>query len=371
MMQAMKPIYISMSFFGLFWRSKANWMRQKTCVVDMCTVHCCITITLAWLNVLKYFTAYSTTAKYGIHLFEKLGPHLLALQIACGITCHVYHKYLHGPVVFKLWEDYKLKYGGISLAAMRRHILVRVILTDTFFIFIQIIFFTLVLILRPKRILAVLLPLYERFAFMNEQAVITAFFILHAYLVLAWLQTSLFSMCVNHWLKEEFHQLTHDFSIEMEHKINHSQIENNENTAIDEKVNNIEQHRQRHMELCRIVSRYDSGISMYLLFLYMFSIPIVVLLMYVLWGLEVGTTHESYVSYYMSIGFLVFFLVILVATTVSASAIATAVSSLFNLPTASVKNEHILRLGSFGTPEAIFDQAKDITMVGLSLTAAG
>ncbi len=27
MMEVIKPIYISMSFFGLFWRNKANWMK--------------------------------------------------------------------------------------------------------------------------------------------------------------------------------------------------------------------------------------------------------------------------------------------------------------------------------------------------------
>ena len=167
-------------------------IKEKRCVVDLYTVHCCITVTLSWLNVLKYFSAYQSTDEYGIQLFEKLGPHLLALHIACGITCHVYHKYLHGPVVFKLWEDYKLKHGGVSLTSMKKHILIRVIITDTFFIIVQIIFISFVAILKPKRIIYVLFPLHEHFTFMNERPAIIAFCILHGYLVLAWLQTSLF-----------------------------------------------------------------------------------------------------------------------------------------------------------------------------------
>ena len=84
----------------------------------------------------------------------------------------------------------------------------------------------------------------------------------------------LFSMCINHWLKKEFHRLTQDFCLDMEERGNCFKMEPSEHINTEEKVNNIEQHRQRHLELCRIVSRYDEGISMYLLFLYMFSIPI-------------------------------------------------------------------------------------------------
>ncbi len=90
---AFYPLYMSMRCFGLLWRNRVNWLKRDRCTVDLCTIHCSTILILAWISVLKYFVTYQESDKYGTILFQKVGRHIYCLQLAFGITSHVYHRY--------------------------------------------------------------------------------------------------------------------------------------------------------------------------------------------------------------------------------------------------------------------------------------
>ena len=107
---AFYPLYMSMRCFGLLWRNRVNWLKRDKCTVDLCTIHCCTILMLAWISVLKYFVTYQESDKYGTILFQKVGRHIYCLQLAFGITSHVYHRYeLFHPVEL-VWN--KRDFGG-------------------------------------------------------------------------------------------------------------------------------------------------------------------------------------------------------------------------------------------------------------------
>ena len=87
-----------------------------------------------------------------------------------------------------------------------------------------------------------------------------------------------------------------------------------------------EQYRKRHVALCKLVSRLDQIMSSYLLFLYLFSVPIVVFLLYGLWDY----TDEEYNNDLTTIGInvttLVFFVALLGCVTRAGASLAIAVS---------------------------------------------
>ncbi len=80
------------------------------------------------------------------------------------------------------------------------------------------------------------------------------------------------------------------------------------------------------MALCKLVTRLDQIMSSYLLFLYLFSVPIVVFLLYGLWDY----TDEEYNNDMTTIGInvttLVFFVALLGCVTRAGASLAIAVS---------------------------------------------
>ncbi len=333
--KVMHPMYVSMAILGLLWTNKHKWFRGVRCSFDLYTLHCCIVLLLAWFWAFKYLAYYSDTEKFGMWLFQKLGPHMYAIQMACGLSMHVIYKQRHIPALFKLWENYKLKHGGITLSFMKRQIFFRVTCVNIglliFFIAIYILF-----VISPPMTMATVLDYQLKDAQVDiKRYVLMVMLAIHQYLTLAWLQTVIFMTCTNFLMREEFREITREMSETIcadksstkqstITKSFHEQV----NGECHVKHNLIEEYRQRHYDMCRLVGRFDDAVSAYLFFLYLFSVPIIVIGVYAFLGLEKGYVYESKMSFFYYVTTLSFFVIILFTVTISASRLAVSVSLL-------------------------------------------
>ncbi len=333
--KVMHPMYVSMAILGLLWTSKEKWFRGVRCSFDLYTLHCCITLLLAWFWAFKYFAFYGDEVKFGMWLFQKLGPHMYAIQMACGLTMHVIYKQRHIPALFKLWENYKLKYGGITLSFMKRQVFFRVTLVN---IGLLILFssVSILYVIKPPLSIAPTLYYTLKDAPLDfKRCVLIVILVIHIYLSLAWLQTVIFMTCTNFLMREEFNEITREMSgaICAEKSYTHQSaitkpFHEQSNGECHVKHNLVEDYRQRHYDMCRLVGRYDDAVSAYLFFLYLFSVPIIVIGVYSFLGLEKGYVYESGLMFFFYVTTLAFFVIILFTVTISASRLAAAVSTL-------------------------------------------
>ena len=335
--KVMKPMYISMVCLGLLWTNGNKWFRGVRCSFDLFTLHCCITLLLAWFWALKYISYYGGSAQFGSWLFVRLGPHLYAIQMALGITIHVIYKQRHIPALFKLWENYKLKHGGITLSFMKRQVFLRVAVVN---IGLTLLFigFLILLIVDPQKQFLDMFQIIRYFPKNMQFVAMFLLFLIHDYLTLAWLQSIIFTTCLNLLLREEFRQFTREFSEMIKNEkastdtnINLKPFHEKADGKMDTRSNLVEPYRQRHYDLCRLVSRFDDAASTYLLVLYLFSIPMIVFGIYALTGFEKGYAYDTPTAFFFYITSLAFFTIILLTITISSARLAAAVSNQFDI----------------------------------------
>ncbi len=330
MMYVMKPLYRAKAIFGLLWKTRKHMFEKKMSTFDFCTVHSCIVILGTWLNVLRCFANYSGTDGYGAKLFGKICYHLADLQFACGISSHIYFKHKYIPAFVTMWEKYKIKHGGVPLKTLRRNVLVRLIPINIVF---AVLFLgaTATLVIKKRELIT-----KHHMAFLEKLGItvplwlITIYMCWYFYLALAWMQSLILSLCINTNLKQEFTEFasqlradTQAMRGEQPKKLVDSQTTEYSSNALSRGV--IEHFRQRYIELCDLVARYDDVISSYLLFLYMFSLPAIIFLAYALTGLD-KDSHPDLTYFLISISSIVFYVSVLVSVTASASALTVAVS---------------------------------------------
>ncbi len=262
---------------------------------------------------------------------------LFSMQSALGISCHIFHNYHHFYHFYREWECYKTRYGGLSLKFISRQTFIRVLQINIFLNLICFVFIFLLIFKAPKSYIDGFLPLDKRLAtYCSEKTYLVVHSIVHLYLSMVWFQTILHCITIIFLLRKEFQLLSQEFSCDINEGQQNSKLQQekgirNVNTInlYNAQIPTIENYRQRHYYLCRIVAIYDKGISLYLLFLYLFSIPIIVILLYATSGLEKGATQENFYSEFMAIMSLFTFVIIVVTITISASNLATMVRTFY------------------------------------------
>ena len=161
----------------------------------------------------------------------------------------------------------------------------------------------------------------------------------HLYIVMAWLQSIIFMESMCYLLKHEFKQLSVQFfkavhtdqlSIQFARNKSLQQMSIPEGMSRRHNTFKVEQYRKRHMELYKLVVRLDKIMSSYLLFLYLYSVPIVVFLLYTLW--DYRTDHDKDVTLVLiNVISLVFFVALLVSVTRAGASLGIAVSMSISL----------------------------------------
>lgn len=336
LVKVVDPLYTSMKIFGLHWQSKKNLIRGKFFALDWKTAHCLLLLLSAWFNALRYFAFYDENDKYGSLLFRKICIHLYSLQFACGITSNVYFKCKYISHFVLLWENYKLKHGGVLLSKLRRNVVIRLVCINVSLTVVYAVSYVYFTCTKPDIFAEFHFPILNRIEIELPIWAVILGLIWLLYITMAWLQALIFCLCINKNLLEEFKELSAEFSEDI-HQLNRvstrlrkQQLNNVPNHSVPRNDNAIEHYRQRYLELCKLVSLYDDVISSYLLCIYAFSVPSIILLVYALFGFDDGIVYSS-LHFYMSFSSLIFYVIVVISVTASASSINTAVSMKLDL----------------------------------------
>ena len=328
LVDVLHPHYISLKIFGMLWQGRQKMFEGKSCSFDLRTLHCCLLLSSAWFLALESFASYDGTEAFGWNLFKKLTRHLFQLKTACGITAMVYYLQKHAPNFIKLWENYKIKHGGVSLPILKRNCTIIVIgLNVLTAVYVGGAKFYVLSIVKGMR----LLPISNYFVDSEPTWIVILYFVVDFYVFMAWAQSliNVFGMTRN--LTEEHRELSSNLKAKLNDVKHNWRFQKSAVSGADDVLQNrnihkyeIEQYRLRHWELCKLVSQYDNCISSYLLFFYLFSIPILVMTAFALWGLD--RSPETMGKLVFSTSSLIFFVVTLVSITATATALNTAVS---------------------------------------------
>ena len=333
LLEVMKPLNISLQVFGLLWTSKSNMFRKGRCNFDWCTLHCCMVLIFAWSNVARYFARYGSSETYGHKLLRNVASHIFDFQFAFGLTTSVYFMQKHIPHFVKIWENYKIKHGGVSFAKMRRNIMVRVVASNIMAFIIIVGTVSVGLIIDHNLYTEHHLPLLSRLKVYRPLWLTVLISLMHCYIGIAWIQCLVLCVCLNKNLKDEFLQLSSQFGEEINGlksvpslKVNVANSYKTQYTFLSNNKNQSEHYRQRFMELCTLVSMFDDIISSYLLSMYFFSIPLIVILLYLVWGFEQGSLNNM-AMYWSSLVSVTFYIIFIIIVTMSSSAVSGAVST--------------------------------------------
>ncbi len=277
--EAFKPIFYFSMGFGLLWKRPNDY--GKKCKCDFYTLHSCFLLIIIWFQAVKYIVTYEEGDTYGLVLFQKIITHIWAFQVALGITLYIYCKSKHVPAFLKLWENYKLQHGGLTLRYIRSYTFRRVAITNIFLVIMYVAQGTLLMIYTPKLYIDVQFPLLK---FRPDSGPYHLYLFLYIcfymYTSLAWLQSALYMMCYCYLFKYEFRKLATEFSEEIHGKdkkrasmkrtilnVNHSHSSEDlkkkrsnlirQSSSVTRYTFETEQYRQRYHDLCKLVRGPD------------------------------------------------------------------------------------------------------------------
>ena len=324
MLNVLDPLYISMACFGLHWTSKNNWFKKAKC--DGFRVHCIITLLILWTLILGYFACYDKDDSLKNGLFQKLFFHCYAIQTGLALITHVYCKQTQIPRLLKIWDNYKSKYGGMQVIYMKSFVTKLVIAVNSFCMIIYITFLILIFTTDYfEQYFSPVLALTKYIPVTNTRSwlILPAYFIM-IYYSFGNIQILLFTLCLNHLLKEEFKEITSDFSRDVTDIGETVNEEINETNEASLRSNEIEHYRQQHFHLCQIVTSYDNATTNFHAVLYALSIPIIIFLIFTALGYGSVNKDETVNSYLIVVSMIVY-LTGLTWITASAAKLATAV----------------------------------------------
>ncbi len=334
LIKVMNPMYISLGIFGLLWNSKHNMFQKKHCIVDLCTIHCLIVLVTTWLNVIRYFAAYGTKESYGSELFRKLCYHMTYMLFACGITANVYFKQRHIPNFVKLWENYKINHGGVPFAVMKKYLVFRLVGLNALMFIGSGSLHIYAMVNDIDFLNEILFPLMERFDVSRPRWVVYVVEIWFVYIGFSWFQSFVFCICINKNLREEFVDLRTHFSIaateikqETFLRKDHHPKYKAQYSPLTEHKNRTEHFRQRFLELCKLVSTFDDVVSSYLLLLYLFALPLIVVSIYLIWGVDTQGSQTTRMELLSALLSLCFYIIVVISITISASKLSSSVSA--------------------------------------------
>lgn len=334
LMAVLKPMVYSSIAFGLVWKRN----HSKCC--DIYTVHSCILLPLMWFQVIRYFAGYGKDDRYGGVLFQKIIAHGWACQFALGTTVYMYSKYKNIPSFLMQWENYKIKYGGLTFSFMKRFIFRRVMIVNLVATPFMLLTAVTWIVFRPKLLIKWLFPFVE---YEESNALHQTLFVVYSLLIcysfLVWLQPALNTHIYCSLLKMEFKQLSDQLSTLMQEKKEESK--SSMNGQIDESIPFIddvpttattspvyrfecEHYRTRYISLCQLVRKLDDVLNGYLLILYGCSIPMVILLLYGTW--EKVSYENDRLSATLGINSLIYCVALLISITSVGSSLAETVS---------------------------------------------
>ena len=333
-----RPMVYSSLAFGL------TWKRPKTKWCDLHTVHSCLIILILCGQNIAYCFSYSKDDEYGTELFQKVIVHILACQLTVGTSIYLYSKYRNNPSFLRQWENYKIKYGGLTLSYMRQHVCRRIVGINIGAVLFMTVSGLVWIAIRPSLYIQWLFPYVKDAGKINMALLVFCTFIL-CYSILIWFQCALNTLVYCSLLKLEFQQLARQFSDDVNSNITAKSAKRSSlaDANISEpphlmtepitvqtpmtQTNECEHFRTRYVSLCRLVQKLDDLLNGYLLALYLFSVPTVILLLYCVADFSSEKYNTDRLSALMGINSLVMSIVLLVCITSGGNSLTVAVST--------------------------------------------
>ncbi len=357
-----QPVYYCLVCFGLIWKSSNS---KK--LVDFHTLHCCFVLFVIWYNVAHFFVTYTAKDTWdGPSLIMKLTGHVSAVQLASSLTAFVYFHYKHVPLFLRQWENYKIKHGGLALTEMRRSLCRRVVVANIFFALCYSLLVLVHIIHGPSRpkYLKSLIPLLQYTPESSHRTVIVLRTIIYFYVVTGLMQTVIIVTGLCSLLSEEFKKLSQEF----EHTVNsrsrmHHQVlpklkRSSSQNEVDKpkktvlKSYEVEQNRLRHLDLAFLVARLDEIMHAYLLFLYLFAVPLIVMLLFGAGGYMNQLVFQDFSTYFNGVFGLLLFSAIIVWIGYAGTSLANSVSSLQQKESSCLVSDK--KCPGWGSPDTIY-----------------
>ena len=343
----LKPLYISVMCFGLMWKYPSG----KHGII---TLQCSLVLLLGWTSAIKCFFHYDSSDTYGGNLFKKLVIHLWSIQMACGLTTFVYCKHKHIPFFINQWQRYKVRYGGVSWKVLGRYTYNTVVTVNVLLLVSFTVTFVLLMSFKPGFFITMINPSGKGNIKNMSTPTVTVMSLLHTYIILAWMQSGLFTCVLCYLLRREFKQITGKLRCvvqEYNKKSYHlTKISQNGNCLDSSALNfqlyshahpayqrgaprasnryednlGVEMYRKRHLELSNLCTELDDVLSTYLLFVYLLDIPIICFTIFGFFDQNGYTSDPT--NALTGISGLIMFLSILLAVTMCAASLASSVS---------------------------------------------
>ena len=337
--KAFNPIYISMMSFGLLWKSHKISSTEKC--ADGHTFHCIFMLLLLWCHAFQYVVLFDGKEKFDEMLILKLIGQKYSIQIALCFTAFVYFNHKHVPFFLRQWENYKLKYGGLPLTPMNKKVLRRIIGGNILFV----LFFICVIQAHifgssddykyKSNLIPILKLTRGRFRHIAEILYGPLLF----YIFIALLQTVLIVTGFCSLISKEFKQLSQEFAdtVSKNSKIICSGMRrwNSQGTLQAPKrmrhnSYEVEQFRLRHLDLALLVARLDNIMHAFLLFLYLFTLPVIVLLLFGI-GDAPGVMFEDFATYFSALSGLLYMSTVIIWISNAGTSLANSVCKNLNV----------------------------------------
>ena len=337
--KAFNPIYISMMSFGLLWKSHKISSTRKC--ADCHTFHCIFMFLLVWCYAFQYVVLFDGTEKFDEMLIVKLTGQIYSIQIALCFTAFVYFNHKHVPFFLRQWENYKLKHGGLPLSLMNKWVSRRIIGGNILFVlyFICVVTVQIVESSNGYKYKSLLIPILKLTQGKFQQIAQFLYGPLLFYILLALLQTVLIVTGFCSLISKEFKQLSQEFAdtVSKNSKIVYSGMQrwNSQGTLqapkrMGRNSYEIEQFRLRHLDLALLVVRLDNIMHAYLLFLYLLTLPLIVLLLFGM-GDSREIMFEDFATYFCGLSGLIYMSTVIIWISNAGASLANSVCTIFTI----------------------------------------
>ena len=242
------------------------------------------------------------------------------------------------PLLLRQWEEYKSIHRGASPGRMRNIVLHQVV-GGNIAVFVFLLTFAAVALLAPrgeahKEFKHTVIPLTKYVPESQEVLVDTLYALVHAYLIVAWMQTVLTVISICLLFAREQKEITRSFADAAKVQSAPVRPRNMRRFYSQEALLNpierwynlrVEYFRQRHFSLSLLVAQFDDHIMWYLTLLYAFACPQIVLILFGVGGFS-NLYQQSMVLVLQAFTEVIYFLCLIVWISYAGTCLATSVS---------------------------------------------
>ncbi len=277
---AFKYPLLSLKLHGLTWKSNEN----ARC--DWCTGYCILVSMMFFVFGVLQIVKFDGDITLGPVFMFHIAVVLSWVQSFIGHASFVFGTRRHLRKLLDMWENYRQYHGGIPYKQLYK---VASALTMGFNAYLLLLFGTGILVctfVRPD------LASYMVKPFLNYGGRETSLVLwgigstITFFLLWVWLEPYIFVATLVHLLKREFVQASKDLSKSVANVDGAGSSPGGGGAAHAHTHIDIEDHRKRHLMLCKITNKMDDMIYGFLIFTYAIDVPVLCAMIFVMFHAE-------------------------------------------------------------------------------------